>query len=354
MSSNSTYHTPRTLRKVSQLVQAGLVPPDHRPALEQVAERYHISVPENLAALMVPGDPHDPLHRQFVPSAAELSGRAGELPDPIGDDCKSPVAGLVHRYPDRVLLKPILVCPVYCRFCFRRASVGDAGATLGPDQVAAAMAYIAAHGQIREVILTGGDPLMLPPAALAQLCRDLCAIPHVQVIRWHSRVPIAAPQRITAELAAVLAQPFDHGKAVWLSLHSNHARELAPAAQQAIHHLRRAGIALVAQTVLLRGVNDDADTLETLFRALIRLGVKPYYLHHPDLAPGTGHFRLDIGRGQDIVRQLRGRLTGIAQPTYVLDIPGGAGKSPLTPGYWDADHCQIVDWQDRVHAYRDE
>ena len=354
MSRPSTYHSPKTLRSLSDLIEAELIPPGRAPALQAVVDRYQTAITPVLADLIDRTDAADPIARQFVPTQAELETTPDELSDPIGDDVKSPLPGLVHRYPDRVLLKPLLVCPVYCRFCFRRDSVGSADGTMSPDQIQAAVEYIAAHPKVREVILTGGDPLMLHPEQIRHLSHSLSGLANVEVIRWHSRVPIAAPQRITAELAALLAQPFDRDKAVWVSVHCNHPRELGEPARQAIAHLRRAGLALVSQTVLLKGVNDQAQILETLFRDLVRLGVKPYYLHHADMAPGTGHFRLSIRQGQDLVRQLRGRLTGIAQPTYVLDIPGGAGKSPLNGDYWDADHGQIVDWQGNAHTYRSE
>ena len=349
----STYHSPKTLRSLSDLVDARLLTAEQVPDLQKVADLYQIAIPPTLAALIDGGNPHDPIGRQFVPSVDELQTTADELQDPIGDQAKSPVPGLVHRYPDRVLLKPLLVCPVYCRFCFRRASVGDADATMSTAQIRSALDYIAAHPQVREVILTGGDPLMLTVDALDRLTGQLTAIPHLDIIRWHSRVPIAAPQRITPQVAEVLAQPFGQGKAAWLSIHVNHPAELTAAAVQAITHLRQAGIPLVAQTVLLNGINDRVEILETLFRALIRAGVKPYYLHHPDLAPGTGHFRLPVERGRALVNQLRGRLTGTAIPTYVLDIPGGAGKSPLTADYWNPQSTCITDWQGQGHRYGD-
>ena len=350
MSSSSTYHTDRTLRQVSQLVQAGLVAPQHQAILEQVADRYLLAIPPHVQSLLQESN-NPALLRQFVPSPQELQTTPAERNDPIGDQTHSPVPGLVHRYPDRVLLKPILVCPVYCRFCFRRASVGDAGASLTDTQLQTALDYIAAHPEVREIILTGGDPLMLPFSHITRLSQHLAAIPHVDIIRWHSRVPIADPARITPDLAAALAAPFQTGKAVWVSIHCNHPAELVPASRQAITHLRRAGLPLVSQTVLLKGVNDDAAILESLFRALVGQGIKPYYLHHPDLAPGTAHFRPSISQGQDLVRQLRGRLTGIAHPTYVLDIPGGAGKSPLTPDYWNGETGCVTDWQGGAHAY---
>ena len=347
----STYHSPKTLRSVSDLIEAGLATGSEADSLRQVAARYATAIPPALAGLIDRSDPGDPIARQFVPTPDELTQTPDERADPIGDDCKSPLPGLVHRYPDRVLLKPLLVCPVYCRFCFRRESVGDADATLSQDQIDAALDYVARAPQVREVILTGGDPLMLTADRIDRLGRAIGRIPHVEIVRWHSRVPVAAPERITPAMAEALALPYAMGKAAWLSIHANHPRELSPAAVDAIGRLRRAGLALVSQTVLLKGVNDDPAVLEELFRALIRVGVKPYYLHHPDLAPGTGHFRVSIAQGRAIQRALRGRLTGIAQPTYVLDIPGGAGKSPLAAEYWDERQGLIEDWQGNRHPY---
>ena len=347
------YHTAKTLRSVSDLVEAGLVRPEQAERLDKVAERYGIAIPSMLAALIDPSDPNDPIARQFVPSARELIQTADELTDPIGDDAHSPLPGVVHRYPDRVLLKPVLVCPVYCRFCFRREQVGDADATLSENALDAALDYIADAPQVREVILTGGDPLMLGAERIAKLSSALASIPHLDVVRWHSRIPVADPERITPALVRALAVPFETGKAAWLSVHVNHPRELAAAAVEAIGRLRQGGLTLVAQTVLLNGVNDQAPILEALFRSLVRLGVKPYYLHHPDLAPGTGHFRLKIAQGQALVRALKGRLSGIAQPTYVLDIPGGAGKSALGPDCWDAVDGTITDWRGIAHDYRE-
>jgi lysine 2,3-aminomutase len=240
------------------------------------------------------------------------------------------VKGIVHRYPDRVLLKPLHVCPVYCRFCFRREKVGPGGEALSADELAAALAYIRSRPEIWEVILTGGDPLMLAPRRLAELMAALDAIPHVAIVRLHSRVPIVDPERVTGELVRALKP----GRvAVWLAVHCNHARELAPSTRAALSRLADAGLPLMGQTVLLKGVNDTVETLEQLMRALVTARVKPYYLHHPDLVRGTGHFRVSIAEGQALMKALRGRLSGLAQPTYVLDVPGGHGKVPVGPSY---------------------
>lgn len=341
----------RSLRTPSDLIAAGLATEAERPALDRVADRTAIALTPAVVELIDAADPADPVARQFVPSAAELTTTPEERGDPIGDAAYSPVKGIVHRYPDRVLLKPIMVCPVYCRFCFRREAVGDADGSLSAAELDEALAYVAGRQQVREIVVTGGDPLMLPPNRLAELVARVARISHVEVLRFHSRIPVAEPDRITPVLAGALRPPPESDLAVWVSVHVNHAREVSPAARQGLRRLAEAGLPLVSQTVLLKGVNDSAETLEDLFRVLVRNRVRPYYLHHPDLARGTSHFRLSIAEGQEIVRQLRGRLTGIAQPTYVLDIPGGAGKVPLTPEFWDGERGQVRDWQGRRHVY---
>lgn len=341
----------RALRTPADLIAAGLADEAERAALEQVANRTVIAITPALADLIDPADSADPVARQFVPSAAELVTLPEERSDPIGDEAYSPVKGIVHRYPDRVLLKPLMVCPVYCRFCFRRDMVGDADGTLSATEMDEALAYVSGRPEVREIVVTGGDPLMLPPNRLAALVAAVAAIRHVEVLRFHSRIPVAEPERVTAILAGALKPPMDAELAVWVSVHANHPRELSPAARQALRRLAEAGLPLVSQTVLLKGVNDSPDVLEALFRALVRNRVRPYYLHHPDLARGTGHFRLSIADGQAIVKALRGRLTGIAQPTYVLDIPGGAGKVPLMPQWWDEEAGRVEDWQGATHVY---
>ncbi len=298
--------------------------------LARVAERYAVAITPAMSGLV--GDSaNDPIARQFLPDARELEERADENADPIGDQSHEVITGLVHRYPDRVLLKLVQVCAVYCRFCFRREMVGpDSGAPLSAEQLAAALDYIRGNPGIWEVILSGGDPMVLSPRRIRETSEALDAIGHVKVVRWHTRVPAVAPERVTPELVAALRAT---EKAVWLALHVNHPRELTSEARAAIARLVDGGVAMVSQSVLLRGVNDDPATLEALFRALVELRVKPYYLHHLDRAPGTAHFRTSVAEGQGLVGGLRGRLSGLAQPTYVLDIPGGHGKVPIGPGY---------------------
>jgi lysine 2,3-aminomutase len=299
-----------------------------------------------LADLVDRADPQDPIARQFVPDLRELDTAEIERADPIGDHAFSPVKGIVHRYPDRLLLTPLLHCPVYCRFCFRRERVGGAEKALDEAEMAAALDYIRAHPEVWEVVITGGDPLMLPPPRLAAMMRALDAIPHVQVVRLHSRIPVADPARISGEMIEALQL---ERATIWLAVHCNHARELSPPATAALRALSRAGLPLLGQTVLLRGVNDKAEILEALFRALVANRVKPYYLHQLDLAAGTDHFRVPIEEGRALMRDLRGRISGLCQPTYILDIPGGHGKVPIGPAY--LEDGIVMDWRGETHDY---
>lgn len=325
----------RTLRSMDDLVAAGLVAPASGALLSDVADRYAIAVSPAMAALIDPTDAGDPIAMQFLPTPAERDQHPGESADPIGDKRHEKLPGLIHRYPDRVLLKLTHACPVYCRFCFRREVVGPGGEQMLDDQsLARALEYITSDPAIFEVILTGGDPLILSPRRIERITRQLAAIPHVQVLRWHSRVPIVEPERITLALVAALRA---ESKAVFVGVHTNHIRELTEPARAAIARLADGGIALVSQTVLLRGINDTPEALAALFRTLLGLRVKPYYLHHMDAAPGTAHFRTTIAEGQALMRSLRGTLSGLAQPVYVLDIPGGVAKVPVLPAYLEAD-----------------
>ncbi len=345
----SRIDTATTLRQPAELLAHGLASPTDLADLEKVASRYAIAVTPAIAALIDPDDPDDPIARQFIPTSAELAIKPGERADPIGDQIYSPVAGIVHRYPDRVLFKLVHVCAVYCRFCFRREMVGPGkDSALSDTAYRAALDYIRANPAIWEVILTGGDPLMLSPRRLAEIMRDLAAIDHVRIIRLHTRVPIAEPERISAELVSALKVA---GATTWVALHANHARELTGAARAACARLIDSGIPMVSQSVLLRGVNDDVPTLEALMRAFVENRIKPYYLHHGDLAPGTAHLRTTLARGQDLMRALRGRVSGLCQPDYVLDIPGGHGKSPIGPNYVEQTNSCVED-RDRPQETR--
>ena len=296
-------------------------------SLELVAQRYAVSVSPTLLALIDPADPADPIARQFLPSLDELNTLPEERADPIGDAAHSPVPGIVHRHRDRVLFKAVSSCPVYCRFCFRRESIGPGKPnTLSPQDFEAALAYIAAHPEIWEVILTGGDPFILSPRRAAEITQHLAAIPHVKVVRWHTRVPMVDPARVSDDFVAALLAS---GMTTWVAIHANHSNEFSADARRALARLSAAGIPLVSQSVLLKGVNDTVETLAALMRSFVETGIKPYYLHHPDLAPGTSHFRLGIEDGLALVRGLRAQLSGLAQPNYMLDLPGGFGKVAL-------------------------
>ena len=339
-----------TLKSAAELADAGLLDPSRAEALRAVEKRYSVAVTPEIATLIDPADPADPIARQFLPDLRELATRPEERSDPIGDDAFSPTEGLVHRYPDRVLLKLLSVCPVYCRFCFRRETVGlGKGASLSEAALDEAFAYIAERPEIFEVILTGGDPLALSARRLRAVAEKLAALPHVAVLRLHTRAPTAAPRLVTADRLEALKAS---GKALYMVLHVNHARELSAPARQAVACIQRAGISTLAQTVLLADVNDDAATLEQLMRALLAAQIKPYYLHHPDLAPGTGHFRLSLERGRELHAELARRISGVALPSYVLDIPGGFGKVPLQPSHLERDEDGGWRVRDRAGRWR--
>lgn len=337
------------IRSLDALAETGLVSSEALAELEDVAARYAVSITSDMAALIETVE--DGIARQFLPQGAELLATPEERADPIGDEPHSPVPGIVHRYPDRVLLKPLHVCPVYCRFCFRREMVGPDGlGSLDDAALETALAYIAANPEIWEVIVTGGDPFLLSSRRIARISDALREIDHVRVLRFHTRVPTVDPTRVDAALVAALKR---FGRAVFVALHANHPREFAPAARQAIAQLVDAGIPMVSQSVLLRGVNDDPAILAALMRCFVENRIKPYYLHQGDLAPGTSHFRVSLDEGRELLRGLRGRVSGLCQPTYVLDIPGGYGKVPIGPNYVElgTDGWSVADPHGRRHRY---
>ena len=342
-----------TIRRADELVAQGFAPQDKLAELQEVAARYAVAVTPTVADMIDRDDPNDPIARQYIPSADELITQPHERTDPIGDHAHAPVDGIVHRYPDRVLFKLVHICAVYCRFCFRREMVGPGKETnLSGAAYKQALDYIRAHDEIWEVILTGGDPLMLSPRRLGEIMRDLAAIDHVKIIRIHTRVPVADPARVTPELVAALRV---QDATTWLALHANHPRELTSDARAACAGFIDAGIPMVSQSVLLRGVNDDVATITALMRGFVECRIKPYYLHHGDLAPGTSHLRTTIEDGQALMAALRGRVSGLCQPDYVLDIPGGFGKAPIGPQYLmqdrEAKSYRITDYCGDVHAY---
>lgn len=330
----------------------GLVAPADAPALRAVVARFQVLVSDYYLSLIDPTDPDCPIRKQALPDVAELLFAAGERPDPIGDAAHAPTRLLVHRYPDRALLFPTFRCPMYCRYCFRKVALNDDPIRLRRD-LDASLAYLRAHPEIREVILSGGDPLMLSDERLDDLLGRLRAIPSVRRLRIHTRFPVTLPMRVDDRLAARLAAH----RPLYVVAHFNHPRELTEEATRAVGALVDAGLTVLNQAVLLAGVNDDPAVLADLFEGLLDRQVRPYYLHHPDLTVGTSHFRVSLERGLAISRALRGRLTGLAWPTYVIDIPGGGGKVPVDsdfvrptgrPGVW-----RLVSPLGGVHEYVD-
>lgn len=319
-------------------------------------QAYAYKVSDHVKGAMMSSDPvTDPVARQYIPLSDEDLSYVYEQTDPIGDEAYSPVKGIVHRYPDRVLYKITNICPVYCRYCFRKAMVGPGSQTLKKSQRHAALDYIRNTPQIWEVILTGGDPLILSPAQLQETFAALAGVNHLKVIRIHTRTPIASPDLITDTMIEAL-QNAAKNKALYMALHVNHAQEITPQVQQTLNKLRRAGVILLSQSVLLKGVNDNTDALEQLFRTLVELSVKPYMIHHLDPAPGTHHFRVSIETGKNLLNALRGQISGICMPDYMLDIPGGFGKIVL-----NADNCkklssgnyELTDRKGQKHHYID-
>jgi lysine 2,3-aminomutase len=334
---------PDTYRTVEDLVVAGLLPADATHTLADVADRYAVGVTRDLASLIDRADPVDPIGLQFLPDARETVNGPGESPDPIGDVAHSPIRGIVHRHPDRVLLKVVSVCPVYCRFCFRREMVGP-GREMGlsTEELAASLEYVRARPEIQEVILTGGDPFMLSARRAAALTEALEAIAHVSVIRWHTRMPVADPERVGEEFVQAIRS---RTRAVYVAIHANHPREMTQPARAAIARMADAGIVLLSQSVLLKGVNDSLETLEALMRAFTANRIRPYYLHQLDAAPGTAHFRVPLAESQALVRALRDRVSGLCQPTFVVDIPGGVSKALAAPS-----DVELSDAGDRIRG----
>jgi lysine 2,3-aminomutase len=318
--------------------------------LREVTQRYDFRLTPYLQSLLRDRPPDDPLARQFLADANELRTLPYERPDPIGDLTHSPVPGVVHRHPDRVLLKVGHVCPVYCRFCFRRDMIGSHGEPLRTTDLDNAIEYIRKHPRVWEVILTGGDPLVLSSRRLNEILDRLAAIDHLGILRIHTRVPLVDPESIDDSLARIIQRRIP----VFIVLHVNHPDELTDLVIAAIARLQGPGITLLSQSVLLKGINDDAAVLERLFRGLVRLNVKPYYLHHPDLAPGTAHFRVTLEIGAALMRTLRQTVSGLCLPSYVLDIPGGYGKVPVSPdhiGAWTAGGRRVKDIHGIFHHY---
>ena len=295
-------------------------------------------------------DPACPIRRQVIPRIEESHVAPGETPDPVGEEGSMPVPGIVHRYPDRVLFLVTDRCAAYCRYCTRSRLVSNAQQYDFHPELEAGLAYIAAHPEIRDVLLSGGDPLLLSDEKLDALLGRLRAIPHLEVIRIGSRIPVFLPQRVTPALADALRR---HGP-VWLNIHVNHPRECTVELAAACERLALAGVPLGNQSVLLRGVNDDPLVLRSLVHRLLQMRVRPYYLYACDLIEGSAHLRVPVARGIELIRSLRGHTTGFAVPQFVIDAPGGGGKVPVNPEYVEAVRDgQVVlrNFEDRTFRY---
>lgn len=338
---------------LQSLIEKGFIASSETDAVLKVAKQFSVALTPSLLETLesLPDSQAHAIARQFIPDVAELNILPQERADPIGDSHFSPVKGIVHRYPDRCLLLPLSICPAYCRFCFRREKVGKKNQSLSQAELEKAFEYIQSHSAIWEVILTGGEPLLLKPRRFAQIIAALNSIEHLSVIRIHTRLPVMDPNLITE----VLVQALDSPKAVYVAVHVNHASELTAAALAACARLRKAGIPLLSQTVLLKGINDEPQVMAELMRKLVANRIKPYYLHHGDLAQGTSHFRTTIQEGQALMRALRGRYSGLCQPQYVLDIPGGHGKVPIHPSFIQSEDTEqkhtVFDYQGQSHSY---
>lgn len=301
--------------------------------MRAVLANMRLSITPHTASLIRFDDPNDPMFLMSVPQERELNVTPEELVDPIGDEAKSPVPFLTHRYADRVLIYATFSCSHYCRFCFRRFKTGQANPGPSPADTDRIVAYLSAHPEVDEVILTGGDPLTLLDGQIDSWLGRLRAIPSIRRIRFHTRVPVNLPSRVTHDLVATMRRHQDATHPIFVITHFNHPREIADENVTAVARLVDAGIAVRNQSVLLRGVNDDVETLAVLFKRLADIRVIPYYLHQLDLARGTGHFRVPIEKGIELMRELQGQTTGIALPRYMLDLPGGHGKVPVGHPY---------------------
>lgn len=300
-----------------------------RQGIDGCGKKLTMAIPPYFAALINPTDPKCPIRRQCIPLDAELIESPEEMADPCGEDHNSPVHGLVHRYPDRVLFLVNEMCAMYCRYCTRSRMVGDGERTLSMASYEKALAYIRDHKEVRDVLVSGGDPLTLSDRVLEYIIQELKAIPHVEFVRLGTRIPVTLPQRITPELIAMLKRY----NPLWMSIHFNHPAEITPIVADACNRLADAGIPTGSQSVLLKGINDDADVMRQLMHQLLQLRVRPYYIYQCDPILGSRHFRTTIASGQEMMEQLRGYTTGYAVPTYVVDGPGGGGKIPLTRSY---------------------
>jgi lysine 2,3-aminomutase len=341
------------IRDVEALSRILTLSEDERTAMTHAGHQLPVAITPYFASLLDRNDPLQPIRRSVLPTTAEHLSSPGEAADPLGEDVDSPVQGLVHRYPDRVLFLVTDFCSTYCRYCTRSRMVGhQGGASTNLARWEEAIAYIEKTPAVRDVLLSGGDPLTLSDESLAWLLSRLRQIRHVELLRIGTKAPVVLPQRITPALTRRLKKFHP----LWMSIHFTHPEELTPEVSQACERLADAGIPLGSQTVLLSGINDDVATMKALMQGLLKIRVKPYYLYQCDPILGSAHFRTPVEKGLEIIRGLRGHTTGYAVPTYVIDAPGGGGKIPLLPEYTlgrEGEDLLLKNYQDRVFRYPD-
>ena len=317
------------LSSIDQLREYVNLTPSEEKGIKMATGRFPVALTPYFASLLDPNNPRCPLRKQVIPTAREHLVSPHEMVDPLGEDSHSPVPGIVHRYPDRVLLLPLNMCAAYCRYCTRSRWVGDENEIIFGPRLDAAIDYIRKNKKIRDCLISGGDPLLFSDRRLEELLTRLRSIPHLEFIRIGTRVPVFLPMRITDELVALMKkfQP------LWVSIHFNHPKELTPEVKAACEKLADGGFPLGSQTVLLKGVNDRVEIIKKLAPELLKVRVRPYYLYQCDPVQGTAHFRTPISKGIEIIENMRGHTTGYAVPTFVVDAPGGGGKVPMMPNY---------------------
>ncbi|MCG6861023.1 MAG: KamA family radical SAM protein [Chromatiaceae bacterium] len=341
------------IRDMEALARVFSLSAEEREAVERLRGPLPVGITPYYASLMSRSDPQDPLRRTHLPTMGEHLHTPGEQVDPLGEDGHTVVPGLVHRYPDRVLFLATPFCSTYCRYCTRSRMVGTTGEySFGLAQWEQAFAYIESHTEIRDVLISGGDPLALADDKIESLLRRLRSIRHIEFLRIGTKVPVVLPMRITRELTRILRRYHP----LWMSIHFTHPRELTRETQEACGRLADAGIPLGSQTVLLKGINDDLDTMRQLMQGLLRIRVRPYYLYQCDPITGSAHFRTPVDKGVEILRGLRGHTTGYAVPTYVIDAPGGGGKIPIGADYRlgrEGDDLLLINYEGRQYRYPD-
>ena len=303
--------------------------PEEAEGIKKALAKFRMAITPYYLSLIDPNDPYDPIRRQAIPAGEECNIAPADLNDPLHEDEDSPAPGLTHRYPDRVLFLITDMCSMYCRHCTRRRFAGQKDDESPSERIEKCLAYIEKTPQVRDVLLSGGDCLMVSDQKLEYIIGRLRKIPHVEIVRLGSRTPVVCPQRITPELCEMLKKYHP----IWLNTHFNHPNEFTPEAEQALARLANAGIPLGNQTVLLRGVNDCVHVMKKLMHELVRNRVRPYYIYQCDLSMGLEHFRTPVSKGIEIIENLRGHTSGYAVPTFVVDAPGGGGKTPVMPQY---------------------